>query len=162
MSPESATFLVLAVLAGLFLAGCEATTERTPVDQATLDELPPPPAAVPFDSTTPNGPAMPYNGMVALQPVTPPRVNENPQQLMGLDRATLGEKLGKPTLIRRDGDAEIWQYRADRCVLDLFLYGMNKKVEHIDLRNRGDEGDESEDSISDCFNGMLRTASPST
>ncbi len=161
MSPEKATFLVLAVLAGLFLAGCEATTEQTPVDQATLDG-PPPPPAVPFDSTTPNGPAMPYNGMAALQPVTPPRVNEDPQQLMGLDRATLGEKLGKPTLIRRDGDAEVWQYRADRCVLDLFLYGMNKKVEHIDLRNRGDEGDGSEDSVSDCFNGMLRTASPST
>ena len=162
MSPENATFLVLAALAGLFLAGCEATTEQTPADQATLDGPPPPPPAVPFDSATPNGPAMPYNGMAALQLVTPPRVNEDPQKLMGLDRATLGEKLGKPTLIRRDGDAEVWQYRADRCVLDLFLYGMNKKVEHIDLRNRGDEGDESEDSVNDCFNDMLRTASPST
>lgn len=159
LSPENGTFLILAVLAGLFLAGCETTTEQAPVDQATLDELLPPPPSAPFDSTTPNGPAMPYNGMAALQPVTPPRVNEDPQQLMGLDRATLSEKLGKPALIRRDGDAEVWQYRADRCVLDLFLYGMNKKVEHIDLRNRGDE---DEDSVSDCFNDMLRTAMPST
>jgi hypothetical protein len=158
LSPENSTALILALVAGLFLAGCETTAE-----QATVDGPPPPPEAVPFDAgadknlqpaTPPSGPAMPYNGMATL-----PRVNDDPQQLMGLDRATLSEKLGEPALIRRDGDAEVWQYRADRCVLDLFLYGMDKKVEHIDLRNRGDGG---EDSVNDCFTGMLRAARPST
>ena len=71
----------------------------------------------------------------------------------------LNKKLGEPALIRRDGDAEIWQYREDSCVLDLFLYGQDKTVEHVDLRNRGG-GDGS--SVSDCFTEMLRAALPST
>jgi hypothetical protein len=156
LSPENSAALILALVAGLFLAGCETTTEQA----AAEGSPPPPPPAVPFDAGAGENapPAVPYSGMAALQPVTPPRVNEDPQQLMGLDRATLNKKLGEPALIRRDGDAEVWQYRADRCVLDLFLYGANKKVEHIDLRNRGDGG---EDSVSDCFNGMLRAARPS-
>ena len=99
-------------------------------------------------------PAMPYNGMATLPPV-----NDDPQQLMGLDYDELNGILGKPALVRRDGDAEVWQYRADRCVLDLFLYGVDKKVEHVDLRDRG-HGDG--DSLRDCFAGMLRAAMPST
>ena len=31
--------------------------------------------------------------------------------------------LGAPEFVRRDGPAQIWQYRAENCVLDLFLYG---------------------------------------
>ena len=158
LSPEKPSPLVLALLAGLILAGCEATGDPS--------EPPPPPAPTAFganeDETTPlvnppASPAMPYNGMATLPPV-----NDDPQQLMGLDRATLNEKLGEPALVRRDGDAEVWQYRADRCVLDLFLYGADKKVEHVDLRDRGDGGGGDEGSVRDCFVGMLRTALPST
>lgn len=131
------TPLVLALLTGLLMAGC-TTTEG-------------PPAA---DSPTPQLPTAPYNGMTAL-----PEVDSDPQQLMGLDHTALNKKLGKPALIRRDGNAEIWQYRADRCVLDLFLYGMAKRVEHVDLRIRGDG---SEGSVRNCFAGMLRAATPGT
>jgi hypothetical protein len=102
----------------------------------------------------PSSPAMPYSGVAILPPV-----NDDPQQLMGLDQDELNEKLGEPALIRRDGDAEVWQYRAERCVLDLFLYGALKRVEHVDLRNRG-TGDDA--TIRDCFVGMLRAAMPST
>ncbi len=98
----------------------------------------------------PASPSMPYSGVAVLPPI-----NDDPAQLMGLDRSELNEALGEPALIRRDGDAEVWQYRGDRCVLDLFLYGAEKKVEHIDLRNRGD-GDDAE--VRDCFVGMLRAA----
>ena len=158
MSPEKPSPLVLALLAGLILAGCEATGDQS--------EPPPPPAPTAFGANEdesaplvnpPASPAMPYNGMATLPPV-----NDDPQQLMGLDRATLNEKLGEPALVRRDGDAEVWQYRADRCVLDLFLYGADKKVEHVDLRDRGDGGSGGEESVRNCFVGMLRTALPST
>lgn len=157
-SPENPTLLVLALVAGLFLAGCGTTD-----DQSAADEPPPPPESTAFganeDENTPldnppASPAMPYNGMATLPPV-----NDDPQQLMGLDRDALNGMLGKPALVRRDGGAEVWQYRADRCVLDLFLYGMDKKVEHVDLRDRGDG---SEESVRDCFVGMLRAAAPST
>ncbi len=142
VSPEKSSPLIAALVAGLILAGC-AVTE--PAEPDTAETAPPGSA---------DNPAMPYNGMAALPPV-----NDDPQQLMGLDRATLNEKLGEPALIRRDGDAEVWQYRADRCVLDLFLYGVDKKVEHVDLRDRGDGGASS---VRDCFAGMLRAAMPST
>jgi len=150
--------LIFALATGLFLAGCGTTD-----DQSAANEPPPPPDVTAFGANEDEGtpldnppasPAMPYNGMATLPPV-----NDNPQQLMGLDHESLNEMLGEPALVRRDGDAEVWQYRADRCVLDLFLYGVDKKVEHVDLRDRGGEGEES---VRDCFVGMLRAASPST
>ena len=159
LSPEKPTLLlVLALTTGLFLAGCE-TTE----DPSAANDPPPPPKPVAFsadaDESTPldnpaSSPSMPYNGMATLPPV-----NDDPEQLMGMDHESLTEMLGEPALVRRDGDAEVWQYRADRCVLDLFLYGTEKKVEHVDLRDRG-EGNEG--SVRDCFVGMLRTATPSS
>ncbi|MEN8195810.1 MAG: hypothetical protein ABFS30_04750 [Pseudomonadota bacterium] len=158
LSPEKPSPLVLALLAGLILAGCEATGDPS--------EPPPPPEPTAFGANEDEGtpldnppasPAMPYNGMATLPPI-----NDDPQQLMGLDHESLNEMLGEPALVRRDGGAEVWQYRADRCVLDLFLYGANKKVEHVDLRNRGDGGSGDEESVRDCFVGMLRAALPST
>jgi len=150
-SAKKSTGFVLALVAGLFLASCETPTEQVAVDEPTSPaDPPPPPPSVPFDPES----ATPYNGLAALPPI-----DDDPKQLLGLDPAMLNEKLGEPALIRRDGDAEIWQYREDSCVLDLFLYGLDKTVEHVDLRNRG-AGDGS--SVSDCFTEMLRAALPST
>lgn len=145
LSPEKLPPLVLALVAGLILAGCEGSE-----GQRTAGEQPPSESAA--ADRSPPAVTLPYNAMASLPPV-----DDDPQQLMGLDRAALNEKLGEPALVRRDGDAEVWQYRAGRCVLDLFLYGADKKVEHVDLRDRG-EG--SEDSVRDCFVGMLRAAIP--
>jgi hypothetical protein len=159
LSPEKPTPLILVLVAGLILAGCAATE-----GQPTADDLPPEPVAAEDESAPPApldsplaSPAMPYNGMATLPPV-----NDDPRQLMGLDRESLNEMLGEPALVRRDGDAEVWQYRADRCVLDLFLYGANKKVEHVDLRDRGDAGSKDGETVRNCFVGMLRAALPST
>jgi len=147
--PDALRALALAAVAGLLLAGCE------PVEQATGSEgPPPPPPPVPFDGGSPPADSDASTGDVAALPP----IDDNPQQLMGLDRDALNEKLGQPALIRRDGDAEVWQYRANECVLDLFLYGVEKRVEHVDLRDRGNGGD----SVRDCFVGMLRAATPST
>jgi hypothetical protein len=46
--------------------------------------------------------------------------------------------LGAPDFVRRDGNAQIWQYRATDCVLDLFLYKTNGEttVKHAELRPR--------------------------
>ena len=53
-----------------------------------------------------------------------------------MKRADIARMLGRPDLLRRDGDAEIWQYRAGSCILDIFLYeepgGM--RVAHADFR----------------------------
>ncbi len=95
----------------------------------------------------------PYSGMAVVPP------SADPDQLLGLSGDDIAAKLGKPTLIRRDGDAEVWQYRRVRCVLDLFLYGSRKQVEHVDLRDRGDATDEA---VQACFQQMLETPPDST
>lgn len=97
----------------------------------------------------------PYSGMAIL----PPSANPDPDQLLGLSSEEIASRLGKPALIRRDGDAEVWQYRRTRCVLDLFLYGSRKQVEHVDLRDRGDANEES---VRLCFQRMLESAGEST
>ena len=56
--------------------------------------------------------------------------------------------LGAPDFVRRDGSAQIWQYRATNCVLDLFLYknGNETHVKHAEIRPRV-PGAESVDSL---------------
>ncbi len=49
-------------------------------------------------------------------------VNDDPKQLLGIDTEALKGLLGTPSLIRKESPAEIWQYNAKNCVLDLVLY----------------------------------------
>lgn len=93
----------------------------------------------------------PYNGLA----MAAPPIDDNPDQLLGLSGSDLTSKLGKPALVRREGGAEVWQYRRVRCVLDLFLYGNVKQVEHVDLRDRGDSTDSA---VRECFVKMLKRA----
>lgn len=59
-------------------------------------------------------------------------------RLVGLRAPQLAALLGRPDLRRRDGHAEIWQYRAGACVLDVFLYDENggPRVAHAETRSR--------------------------
>lgn len=59
-----------------------------------------------------------------------------PPQMIGLDKTGVLSLLGAPHLIRRDGPAEVWQYAADACVLDLFLYAESGdyRVDYFELR----------------------------
>lgn len=45
-----------------------------------------------------------------------------PTSVLGLGPRDLEKLLGAPKLVRRDAPAEIWQYRSEACVLDVFLY----------------------------------------
>ncbi len=65
-------------------------------------------------------------------------INDNPQQLFGLDAHNVAALLGPASFVRRDGPAEVWQYRAEACVLDVYLYKEVRGliVAHIDLRKR--------------------------
>jgi hypothetical protein len=46
----------------------------------------------------------------------------DPGTLIGLDSAGVEAMLGPPDLRRREAPAELWQYRNEACVLDLYLY----------------------------------------
>ena len=69
--------------------------------------------------------------------------------------------LGPPDYRRRDKPAEIWQYRNDACVLDLFLYstdGAPARVNHMDFRRLGVDKDKAGLSDRECFQGFLLSA----
>ena len=85
------------------------------------------------------------------QPEIP--VDDDPAQFMDATDAGLRDALGDPALIRRDGTAQVWQFRGDACTLDLFLYpsdGGDLAVKHVELRG------EAEDERRACLERMLR------
>jgi len=60
-----------------------------------------------------------------------------PEALIGADRETVAMRLGKPVFLMRGQASEIWQYRAQGCVLDLFLYedGGTLRVAYLEARD---------------------------
>lgn len=73
----------------------------------------------------------------------PPRTGKpgrySPENLVGLDGATVERILGKPDLSRQEPFAEVWQYTHGECVLFLFFYpgeGGTAKVSHAETGAR--------------------------
>lgn len=62
--------------------------------------------------------------------------------LIGRDADGLKDALGKATLVRRDLDTEIWQYRTADCVLFAFLYPKDgaHRVRHVEARAASGNG----------------------
>jgi hypothetical protein len=83
------------VFAGLGLAGCVAPLATN---------SPPASASGPAETTAEAGTAA------------------APGDVLGLDETALKHWFGAPSFIRRDYPAEVWQYRAKACVLELYLY----------------------------------------
>lgn len=56
----------------------------------------------------------------------------------GLDQKDILATLGKPSFLRREAPAEVWQYYGPGCILDLFIYEDNgaRRVVHAELRGR--------------------------
>ena len=114
----------LLIAAGLVLSACQTGRNEAPV--AT-----PAQAAAPAAQTQPVAPA-PAPRVAALPPV-----NDDPAQLMGLDRNGVNALLGSPDLIRREAPAEIWQYVGGDCVFDVVLYerGQRYAVSYLEARD---------------------------
>jgi len=82
-----------------------------------------------------------------------------PKQLIGLNRDEVHALLGFPWLLKREGTAELWQYRVTSCVLDLFLLGPDPgdlKVSHVELRSRR----ENRPPTAACYVDILNTPRP--
>ncbi|MBT5498991.1 MAG: hypothetical protein HOK54_24915 [Alphaproteobacteria bacterium] len=89
------------------------------------------------------------------KPASPPlKIDDDPKKLVGLSPGKLADRLGSPGFVRRDGSAEIWQYLAEACILDVFLYRDKDvlAVNYVELRGRG----ASQLSRRDCYREMLR------
>ena len=69
----------------------------------------------------------------------PPAVKIIPKQLLGKSSSWVETNLGQPEFKRRDGQAEIWQYKSAECVLSVFIYedmdSGQRRVLHFDGRD---------------------------
>jgi len=146
--------------AGVLLAAC-AGPEKDELKDKLQDGTEKTPAADAVSITT----APPAADIVPGPPLPEPDV------VMGYTATAVAALLGTPDYRRRDTPAEIWQYRGDGCILDLFLYGKkiapqasarNKKsggaeintprVTHMEFRKSGGAAI----SDRDCFHELLR------
>ena len=70
-----------------------------------------------------------------------PDIDDDPGRLMGLAGGALAALLGEPGFTRRDADAQIWQYRGNDCMLDIYLYrdgeGAPHRVTYYEFRGAG-------------------------
>ena len=147
---------VLCALALGLLAACHAAAPETSGMRET-GRAPPDPApatAAPPAQSAALAPRMPE----PAAPTAPAPVDSDPEKLRGMDPVRLTGLLGRPTFLRRDAPAELWQYRHESCVLDLFLYpgtepGGGLSVRHFEARSRN----RSPTSPRACLGKLLRT-----
>lgn len=68
-------------------------------------------------------------------------IADQPQSLMMMTQQEISFLFGKPTLHRRDADAEVWQYKTTGCVVDFYFYGEGNargrsNLSYIDIRTK--------------------------
>ena len=61
----------------------------------------------------------------------------DPQLFLGQSTDQLANRLGAPSLLRKEGNVEIWQYQFSDCVVDFFFYDKAGilAATHIDMRS---------------------------
>ena len=71
-----------------------------------------------------------------------PNINVTPQDLdpqifLGQSPDQLTNRLGAPSILRKEGDVEIWQYQLSDCVVDFFFYDKagTLAATHTDMRS---------------------------
>lgn len=83
--------------------------------------------------------------VAAIQPAPSP--DFEPTRLKGMSAESVVKALGRPAFTRSDSPAEIWQYRAKACTLDLFVY--DGTISHYAVRSPTYINDR------DCLNAFL-------
>ena len=61
----------------------------------------------------------------------------DPQLFLGQSTDQLANRLGAPSLLRKEGNVEIWQYQLSDCVVDFFFYDKagTLAATHTDMRS---------------------------
>lgn len=141
----------LLLVTALAVSACQTARNEPPQTSATPTPATPAPEAAP----APASPVVPESApQVTLRPPEPP-INDDPKQLLGLDRGGVAALLGDPALIRREAPAEIWQYVTSGCVFDVVLYaaGQRYTVSYLEAR---DEASAAVLEARPCLNKLLR------
>jgi len=131
MSLSLRTCQVFALGGALLLSACSSPSQQDMYGGAVNK-----PAAPRVHNTPkPEKPKLSARRLAAIQEFK--LEDGTPDKLIGLDGFDVEQALGKPDFIRKDSGVEIWQYRTDKCILDLFLYaggGAHMQVSHTELR----------------------------
>ena len=171
----------LAVLAVLMLAACAgvanpfagAVTEQPPPPEpAAAEQAGPAPAPSTAQKQAQNGErAAPHGApgihvsrhvsrdvsrdmsLAAVPPAPPISLPDLEARIKGMEKNAIARLLGEPGFIRRDDPAEIWQYRGERCILDIFMYkdGNSFTAAHVTLRSRTVERPADEECYANIF-----------
>lgn len=138
----------LIIAASLLLAACGNASNSKPAPQTELPplEATPAPAAVveiPDPALEEAETVVTPEAEVAAVEPEPIIVDDDPLQFINLNIHELSKLLGAPLLVRRDGNAEVWQYKGEACTLDVFLYESQSqlRVKYVDLRGDFDVAD---------------------
>ncbi len=77
--------------------------------------------------------------------------------LIGSSAIATRNLLGTPIMVRHEPPAEVWQYRSDNCVLDVYVYDT---VTHAEIRERSSRHDSagSEALDRDCLKTLRLAA----
>lgn len=81
---------------------------------------------------------------------------ENPDLFTQMDERKIRLVLAQPDLLRKDGGTQSWQYRAGKCVLDVFMTNGQPDVVHYEFRS-ADALDESEPERWGCLQSLYQT-----
>ncbi len=150
------TRILGALLLAALVTGCDVIPFELPIFTGTqtapdaAENAEAPAATAPQPETVTPEVAAPEIAVLPPEPV----IDDDPARVLGLGPDQLTEILGRPELTRREPPAEIWQYRGESCVFDVFLYEEAGRVQVTYLEAR----DESAERIAerDCLNQLLR------
>lgn len=85
------------------------------------------------------------------------QVKGSPASLLKLKGAQIGMIFSAPGLQRHEGDMDVWQYRTDDCVLDLYIADNGRgQVVHYETRTRASGvGNMDAAAVRDCVRAVL-------
>jgi hypothetical protein len=131
---QIAATLSLSIVA-ISLAACQAPASLT---SASLKTQPHPPSSTPATATA-----------LAM-------LGKTDTQLVGLQDRDLTAALGEPNHIRHDDPATIWQYSANDCVLDFYLYRADAglQVAYVEARDHKAQSEVTQA----CMHSLLQPA----
>jgi hypothetical protein len=140
------------LLLPLFVVACE-TVETAPLSDSKEAAASAESLSTDAGKTDQSSETDELGGQEAALPPAPPPVDDNPERFLGLAPVALSQELGEPHLKRREDIAEVWQYRREDCVLDVFLYedGSIYKVAYLEARDLSAEPVETRA----CLRGLL-------
>jgi len=84
-----------------------------------------------------------YAGLATASDAAAGSITTPPGDLTGMEAPALQHLFGTPGLVRKDDPAQVWQYRNQDCVLDIYLYPDHDRltVAHAEARAPKVKGD---------------------